>query len=508
MSLSINRFSLPSNCVISFETTNKNEILFSKIAKDLSAPIVKNRAWMTLNAIKSGIEGHSEFIFDKDLKTEKISDVAQAIYSRYETQYKSSYWQSFIDMFTCCFGGKSDLEKMQDLLNEILHSSVDVKHLNPLAIEDSSSLSTDHEQENWITDSNDKKSEKSDQKSFIESESDHEEPFERSDKNLTSFLFENVFLQKSGNRNSSTFEIFDNLTTPQIQRLVELNSTKNFLAAMLDAIRFVYKYGAKNQRNSSMKLFIAFYQNDPNSPLWDAFQLDPCLTAQKTISILNRSLQESINVNEQNQLVNEIRLSFQPINHGINSEFELYTHFFLAHIINLNKEEGSNLARLKLKIFILAIIPVSLEDVVHKHTFALISRATHLDSIPVSECCQHLPITQDFQLTPFILKTLIAEYAKDRRLWNYYFMGRINTPEQAICLIEAALELPEEQKCILLSAIYDRLKFHPKVNIKNIFEERSLDPENFPSLPVESYNELFRNPNVCSSTRMLQDIDF
>lgn len=402
-------------CIISYTATDENGISFSLTAKDPSAPIVKNRAWTTLNAIKSGIDKRSTFIFDKDFDTEKISDVARAIYARYEIRYRQSCWQSFIDLFTCCFGRKSDLEKMQDLLTEILrHKEIEIEDLQ----------SRDSQSEDELPTLN----------------SDNEE--------------------SAADTHYSDFE----------------NSKEK--SEKIDFSRYdPFEYG----RNSYW-----VHQGVYGTTLEDLKK-----AYWNTIGVLNQT-PLATNENDQWQLIQAIRLTFQQIEHLKRPVFERYTHHILSHIVILNQVEGTDLAELKLKLFIKAIMLSDDENSNQLHTNDLVSEAVHLDKDSIGNCCKHLPITKDFRLTPFILKTLIAVYAKNQMSWDFFVLKHIQTKEQAIAVIEVTQELNGEQHDKLISALYTCHSFYStKVMIKSLFEERGLNPENYPSLPFKEYEELF-----------------
>ena len=504
MNFNINKceFNLSFTNIVSLETTEEGKIFFSQKAKDPSVPSERNRARTTLNAIKFGIENGSQFMCGNDFGTEKISDVAQAIYVRYETRYNES-WQSFIDKFTCCCGGKSDLEKMHDLLDEILmHSKAKTHHIKPSLVqsEDDRLLPSKSEDSEELDDLEGL----DDQASLVKEKKLEENiplPFEGSDEELSAFLSEKVFLPQQNIPNSLTLKFLEDLTESQNQRLVALNKKEEFLERMLEAICKAIAHSCARssyKTDAALALFRALYQAVPESPLWEKFQNNACLeipiTVQKTISLLNPPLHPSIPEEDQKKLVTAIRSSFKHLEyHAI---FEEYTHHILSYIVTLNSTEGSVTAQMKLKIFVMAIIPaIDKEDesgMYHSNTFGLISRAVHLDEEPISECCKHLPISPDFKLTPFILKTLIAEYAKNQCHWNYFVMHRIKTKEEALTLIETALELPEQQQRILLAAIYNILSVYCRsLNPQALFEEKGLDPKDYPRLPAATYNRLF-----------------
>ncbi|MBA3237794.1 MAG: hypothetical protein H0T62_05505 [Parachlamydiaceae bacterium] len=411
----------------------------------------------------------------EDFGTEKISDVAQAIYARYETRYNESLWNSIIDTFTCCFGIQSDFEKMQDLLNEIFtlnQSQEDCLKISEKIVEQRSA---------------------SKDKLELELGGGISLQFEGSDEHLFAFISEKVFLIQN-KPNTVTFKFLEGLTELQIHRLMELNKKKHICEDMLEVICVAIKQGSKKESHAALALFKAFFQAKPESILWEKFQnnnsyLIVPITIQKTIEILNLPLESLLKENEVEGIVTDIRSSFKPIEHCMHPTFEVYLNGILAHLVTLNKSEGTDVAQLKLKIFIKAIIPADHKDVDHTHTFDLISRAVHLDEDPISECCKHLPITPDFKLTPIILKTLIAEYSKNQSHWNHFVLHRISTRDQALVLLDAALELPEKQQSAFLSALYHAIF---KTNIfKSLFEKRGLKVENYPMLLPRAYNELF-----------------
>lgn len=504
------KFNLPSINIISIETTEEGTFFFSQYAKNPSAPLIKNRAQTTLEAIKLGIEKGSQFTCETDFGTERISDVAQAIYARYERRYNES-WQSIFDKFIYCCGGKSDLEKMHDLLAEILRHSGKLENIESTSIhsEDGSSVSLSEDStslgDSEISDGHVTLTPRNDLTPQLTKTADltpHIMNIEDEDTEVK-FIYNAITNASKGSDAyvpASTLSKLENLTGPQVQLLVESIEAENSLEKTLN---FLNNAALSTQGNSIyFPLIQALHQRIPESPHWDAFQnnsqLTIPITALKTISILNLPLQPSISEDDQKKLVDKIRLSFAPIfTWGL---FEEYIHTILSHIITLNSIEGSAIAQMKLKIFTIAIMP-NKEDGrgdFMLHIFKLVSRAVHLDQDPISKCCKHLPITPDFRLTPFILKTLIAEHAKNQSKWNYFVMHHIDTKEQAFALIEAALELPEYQQKILLSAIYQCLQTYPRSVLNRqrqaLFQEKGLNPEDYPSLPEKNYNRLFMPP--------------
>lgn len=414
-------YHLPSDCIISYKATDENAISFSQIAKDPSAPIVKNRAWTTLNVIKSGIDNRSTFIFEEDFGAEKISDVTQAIYARYETRYRESYLQSFIDLFTCCFGGKSDLEKMQDLLNEILkHKDVET---DPL--ESTSSQSEDD--------------------FSLHSDSDESE----------------IDTVSEGKPDSGKYDPFKHRQQS-------------------------WWHQAHGENLENLK-----------QSYWD------------TLFYLNQVHYR--NEAEQSQLVEAIKATFKQVEHqrddghcGIRERivFNKYALHILSHIVTLNKVEGTNPAMLHLELFIKALIRSDHENFNYYQRHLLskslveeaLLQAMHLDQQPLEKCCQHIPVTSNFRLTPLFLKILIAEYAKSQIKWDIFVLRHIRSEEEVIAVIEAAQELNDEQQDMLLSALYGVHCFYSTINmVQALFENRGLNPADYPPFiyPYREHYELF-----------------
>ncbi|MBA3237694.1 MAG: hypothetical protein H0T62_04995 [Parachlamydiaceae bacterium] len=124
MDISFKSNFLPVNADILLDTNYRGEICFS--LEDRRLPsfsfFAQNRASSALNEILNGLNASKIFRFDNESKfaSEKISDVAYAIFERYETRYRASYWQSIVDTFKACLCIETDLQKMKNLLNLIL----------------------------------------------------------------------------------------------------------------------------------------------------------------------------------------------------------------------------------------------------------------------------------------------------------------------------------------------------------------------------------------------------
>jgi hypothetical protein len=128
MNLSFNSNFLPRDKIISLDPSYIGEIRFFLEDKGPSSfsLVAQNRTSLALNEILNSLSARKIFRFKNELGTEKISDVAHAIFERYETRYQESYWQSIVDTFKSCFCIETDLQKMKNLLDLIL-SHPDVK---------------------------------------------------------------------------------------------------------------------------------------------------------------------------------------------------------------------------------------------------------------------------------------------------------------------------------------------------------------------------------------------
>jgi hypothetical protein len=235
----------------------------------------------------------------------------------------------------------------------------------------------------------------------------------------------------------------------------------------------------------ALQLFIAFFKDNPYSSIWDITkwnqlqrsghgmgQFCTTLAEQKTIHLLDQPVAIELSHDYQKySLISDISSTFRFFLCFLQSheEAEKYTHAVLSHLIELRKKEGLAAAESKLKAFVAAF---AFNPEAVKYTFGLVSRGVHLDQNPISNCCKHLPITDDFKLTPIILKTLIAEFATKHIPWNFYIIHRIETEEQACALIEAAAELPIKQKEILLSSFYYQFASSKKIDIRKLFKEK------------------------------------
>lgn len=85
---------LPHDRSIYIDTAYLGEIRFSQQDKDTSSFSLfsENRASSSLGHILTGLTRNFEFKFGNELGTDKIADVARAIFERYETRYNASYW--------------------------------------------------------------------------------------------------------------------------------------------------------------------------------------------------------------------------------------------------------------------------------------------------------------------------------------------------------------------------------------------------------------------------------
>ncbi|MBA3237793.1 MAG: hypothetical protein H0T62_05500 [Parachlamydiaceae bacterium] len=464
-------YTIPPNNLVFVNMTNDG-ILFSQRAKNLSVSTEKNRAWTTLNAIKLGLNEDSHFMWEKDFGAEKISDVAQAIYARYETRYNESLWNRIIDTFTCCFGIQSDLEKIQDLLNEILKNSEGaVAHLKPPYVEkdrpeflkksDSSKSShissvSDHDDQIYFSNQPEATVSESDEDSQTEDSSSID-----SDDEVSSSIDSDDESLPSLNKENESNSDYSDIVTSKVKPETDISKYNPFQS---------YQHQGSHSKREYLK---------------EAYQ--------HTIYVLNHATLAT-NENDQWKLIEVIRSTFQKIEHFDRPTLDAYSHSILSTIVILNTVKGTSLAQLHLKIFIKAATPSNVEESSHHHTYNLIEEALHLDKDPLEDCCKHLPVTKNFKLTPFILKTLIAEYAKNQTSWDFFILSRIKTREQAITLMDAAQKLNDEQQHTLLSALYDcHTYFTTKDMIKSLFEERGLNPENFPKLPFSKYNSLFKS---------------
>lgn len=129
MNASINSNFLPHDRIIYLDSNQCGMIGLSQKNKSRSSFsfFAQNKARSALSAILQGLSEDKEFQFENKFGTKKISDVAHVIFERYKTRYKASYWQWIVDIFKRCFGVKTDLQKMEALLNSILgHHKVKV----------------------------------------------------------------------------------------------------------------------------------------------------------------------------------------------------------------------------------------------------------------------------------------------------------------------------------------------------------------------------------------------
>lgn len=302
-----------------------------------------------------------------------------------------------------------------------------------------------------------------------------------------------AFLLEETSASDNTFfaqTLLTDLDDDRINRLLDLNSEQPQITNQIfECVGFLCKQDHEQLwSNHAKKLFHAYFQDNPNSDLWDTSQWTSSqlsgngigqftllLAQEKTILILDRpidSTHESLKMIEDiASNINSFRYLFEK-----KEAAEMYIHRILSHLIEINAREGVEFAESRLKIFTWAFVPPvngnpkSIETyLLNYYALRLITRSAHLDEQPISKCCEHLPISPEFKLTPIIIKTLITGYAKNHSRWNDYLVGQINSEEHARAFIEAAKELPLQQRNLFLTAVNWWL--HKKFDLKRLVQD-------------------------------------
>lgn len=111
--------SLPLDKIINIQNTDENIIYFSLKDKN-DSPQTGGRAFTALTSIRTVLKDNKQIKFDEDLNQVNICDIANAIYTRYETRYQESWWRRLVDVFTCCWGGDTELKRIEAIRDDIL----------------------------------------------------------------------------------------------------------------------------------------------------------------------------------------------------------------------------------------------------------------------------------------------------------------------------------------------------------------------------------------------------
>lgn len=110
---------------ISMLIRDDQSITFSVTNKSSSPSQTNGRAFTFLTAILNQVNqvnqnSQIQISTTQDLNQIGIREIVNTVYTRYETRYRESWWRSLIDTFCCCFGGETELTKIENLRDEIL----------------------------------------------------------------------------------------------------------------------------------------------------------------------------------------------------------------------------------------------------------------------------------------------------------------------------------------------------------------------------------------------------
>ncbi|MBA3237151.1 MAG: DnaJ domain-containing protein [Parachlamydiaceae bacterium] len=112
-------FTLPADKIVLLNSETSKNVFTITIVDKKGMKNFNGRAISTLRTMHTALKSKAQITFDKELNSD-ISTIANAIYSRYESRYNDSWWQSILDTFTRCFGGEIQLEKVQRIRDKIL----------------------------------------------------------------------------------------------------------------------------------------------------------------------------------------------------------------------------------------------------------------------------------------------------------------------------------------------------------------------------------------------------